>query len=241
MKKPGLDPQHLAQLEQSLRESNSQQPRGSKAQREDNAMPRTKIVFETNKPLELALQFGEGKLSPSTFGDPQYMFSTTDNRVFYVADKVAAKIHALKLSPGEVFEFGRAEVDYGNNRKGIEWKAARVGADAPTPAPVKTAVITMPSSSSNTNNTGNGSTNGPNPINGHGTNGNNGHVPPAQQPLPAWGLFLLGQTCALTDVFALACKHASEHHGNLVRPEDVRALMLSSFINISKNGSANVT
>ena len=52
-----------------------------------------KIQFQTNLPVELALKFTEGKLCDSQFGDPQYMFSTTDDRCFFVAAKVAQKIH----------------------------------------------------------------------------------------------------------------------------------------------------
>ena len=56
-----------------------------------------KIKFQTNVPVEVALRFPEGKLCDSQFGDPQYMFSTTDDRAFFVAAKVAQKIHGLRL------------------------------------------------------------------------------------------------------------------------------------------------
>src|ERR1700719_3108514 len=86
-----------------------------------------KIKFQTNIPVEAALKFGEGKLCDSQFGDPQYMFTTVDDRVFFVAEKVAQKIHGLRLKPEEPFEIIKAEKDYGNNRKGIEWQVNRGG------------------------------------------------------------------------------------------------------------------
>ncbi|MBZ5626273.1 MAG: hypothetical protein LAQ69_47455 [Acidobacteriia bacterium] len=86
-----------------------------------------KIKFSTNVPIECALKFPEGKLCDSQFGDPQYMFSTTDDRVFFVAAKVAQKIHGLRLAPGELFDICKEEVAYGGGRKGIEWKVAKVG------------------------------------------------------------------------------------------------------------------
>jgi hypothetical protein len=86
-----------------------------------------KIKFQTNIPVEMALKFAEGKLCDSQFGDPQYMFTTTDDRVFFVAEKVATKIHGLHLQPREPFDMTKAEVDYGNGRKGIEWRVAKVG------------------------------------------------------------------------------------------------------------------
>ena len=210
-------------------------------------MPLQKIKFQTNITVEAALKFAEGKLCDSQFGDPQYMFTTIDDRVFFVAEKVAQKIHGLRLQPQEPFEICKKEVDYGNGRKGIEWQVAKVGfapgeqsdgtfvvapaqpgAGAVTPAPVATAVTQPP------NNNGNGSK-----LNGHG-NGN-GHAPePPQDTRATWAQFLLTQTEGLIDVYATASKYASDRHGNSVKAEDVRSLMLSAFINTSKNGAAHV-
>jgi len=95
-----------------------------------------KIKFQTNVPVEVALRFPEGKLCDSQFGDPQYMFSTTDDRAFFVAAKVAQKIHGLRLKPGELIDIVKAEVPYSNGRKGIEWQVTRVNppeGEAPNP------------------------------------------------------------------------------------------------------------
>jgi hypothetical protein len=212
-------------------------------------VPLQKIKFQTNVPVEMALKFAEGKLCDSQFGDPQYMFTTTDDRVFFVAEKVAQKIHGLRLQPREPLEITKAEVDYGNGRKGIEWQVAKVGfapgeqpdgtfvvpaaqpgAGAVTPAPVATAVR-QPLYSN-----GNGSK-----PNGHANGNGNSHAP---DPIPntriAWAQFLLTQTEDLIDVFAAASKYASDRHGNGVKADDVRSLMLSAFINVSKNGAAHV-
>lgn len=131
-----------------------------------------KIKFQTNITVEVSLKFAEGKLCDSQFGDPQYMFTTTDDRVFFVAEKVAQKIHGLRLQPREPFDIVKAEVDWGNGRKGIEWQVARVGvapewaaigqqangtfvvpvqpgAGAVTPAPAATPIRTRPSNNGN--------------------------------------------------------------------------------------------
>jgi len=95
-----------------------------------------KIKFQTNVPVEVALRFTEGKLCDSQFGDPQYMFSTTDDRAFFVAAKVAQKIHGLRLKPGELIDICKAEVPYTNGRKGIEWQISRVNPpEGETPNP----------------------------------------------------------------------------------------------------------
>ena len=147
-----------------------------------------KVKFQTNIPVEAALKFGEGKLCDSQFGDPQYMFTTVDDRVFFVAEKVAQKIHGLRLKPDEPFEIIKAEKDYGNNRKGIEWQVNRVGfvpgeqpdgtfavhvapvAAVSPAATVQAAVSQQPRTTSN----GNGSR--PNGSNG------NGHAAPEPEP-----------------------------------------------------------
>jgi hypothetical protein len=45
------------------------------------------------------------------------------------------------------------------------------------------------------------------------------------------------QTNALTDVYAEALQHAGKH-GNHIRPDDVRALLTTAFINLSNGGSS---
>lgn len=203
-----------------------------------------KIQFSTNVPVELALKFAEGKECVSNFGPNQWMFSCTDERVFFVAEKVAQKIHGLRLAPGEVFEITKAEVPYSNGRKGIEWQVKRVdppgaaqsGAGVGSPAPAVKAASQQPQATGNGNSKPNGNGNG---HNGNGHNGN-GHAAAAAEPPMPWAMFLLNQTRALIDVYAMACEHATRVHGGVVRNDDVRSLMLSAFINVSKNGGGNV-
>ena len=210
-------------------------------------MPLQKIKFQTNIAVEAALKFAEGKLCDSQFGDPQYMFTTTDDRVFFVAEKVAQKIHGLRLLPREPLEITKAEVDYGNGRKGIEWQVAKVGfapgeqpdgtfvvpasqpgAGVAAPAPVATAAK-QPTYSN-----GNGSK-----TTGHG-NGSGHALDPTQADHAAWACSLLAQTEALVDVYAEASQYASDRHGNSVKSEDVRSLLLSAFISLTKNGAGHV-
>jgi len=212
-----------------------------------------KIKFQTNIPVECALKFAEGKLCDSQFGDPQYMFTTVDDQVFFVAERVAAKIHGLRLKPQEPLEIIKAEKDYGNGRKGIEWQVNRVGftpgeqpdgtfsvptvngtAVSPAAPPKATTKVQQQQPIANRNGNNNSHTSG----NGNATPP---ALPPDQpQPLMPWALFLLGQTKQVIDVYALACAYASTAHGNIVRTDDVRAIMTTCFINLSKQGGANV-
>ena len=212
-----------------------------------------KIKFQTNIPVEMALRFAEGKLCDSQFGDPQYMFTTVDDQVFFVAEKVAQKIHGLRLKPQEPLEIIKAEKDYGNGRKGIEWLVNRVGftpGEQPdgtfsVPAVTGTAVSpAAPPKAATKVQEQQPIANGNGNSNGH-TNGNGHASPPAlppdqPQPLMPWALLLLSQTKQVIDVYAVACDYASKAHGNTVRTDDVRAIMTTAFINLNKQGGANV-
>lgn len=73
-------------------------------------MPLQKIRFQTNITVEAALKFTEGILCDRQFGGAQNVFTTADDRVFFVAEKAAQKIHGLRLHPREVFEITKTEV-----------------------------------------------------------------------------------------------------------------------------------
>jgi len=54
---------------------------------------------------------------------------------------------------------------------------------------------------------------------------------------PEWAASLLSQANALVDVYAATLSNASTKHGNQVKPEDVRALLVTVFIQRSKVGT----
>jgi hypothetical protein len=230
-----------------------------------------KIQFQTNLPVELGLQFLEGKPVDSQFGGVQHLFSTTDNRVFFVSEMVgniiADQLKKLGVEKGEAIEICKAEVTQGRGRKGIQWIVKKVGsplgeqpdgtfavqaapaapesalerqlrqsitaatngkpsAGAVTPAP---GALAAPNCEQPINN-GNGSK-----PNGNGA-AHNGR-PPEHSILQGWAQFLFGQTTALIDVYAAALNYAGAKHGNAVKPEDVKTLLTTAFINLSKGGA----
>jgi hypothetical protein len=103
--------------------------------------------------------------------------------------------------------------------------AVQAGASAGTPAPVQADVS---SNGHHASNNGHGSTNG--------TNGNATPKLPEPPVPPVWAQSLLGQTNALVDVYAAALRTASSKHGNRVKPEDVRTLLVTAYIQCSKGG-----
>jgi hypothetical protein len=52
---------------------------------------------------------------------------------------------------------------------------------------------------------------------------------------PAWAQTLVGQTNELVDAFAACMLHAAQH-GLAIKPEDVRTLLVTAFINLSQRG-----
>jgi hypothetical protein len=177
-----------------------------------------KIQFVTNQSQELSLAFLEGKPTEGRFGD-QYLFSTVDNRCFWVSATVGQIIEKqllnLKVAVGEPVEIGKYEMDLGRGRKGIQWLVKRVmpEAGAETPAPAGT--------------TSEDSTPKAVPPNGS-------RRPPAIAT--GWAQFLLEQTNALTSVFAAAVQYSQEMYGDTVKPDDIRSILLSAYITMSKNG-----
>lgn len=227
-----------------------------------------KIQFQTNLPVELALQFLEGKPVDSQFGGVQHLFSTTDNRVFFVSEMVgniiADQLKKLGVQKGEPIEICKAEVTQGRGRKGIQWIVKKVGfvpgeqpdgtfvvpaapqstlerqlqesiaaatngkpgASALTPAPGRVAAPVSEQPVTN----GNGTR-----TNGHGA-AQNGR-PPENNTRPSWAQILLSQTNTLIDAYAAALSYAGTKHGNAVKPEDVKTLLTTAFINLSKGGA----
>lgn len=109
--------------------------------------------------------------------------------------------------------------------------AVQSGASAGTPAPVQTDAQQNGHQASNN---GNGSTNGVNGKNGNANGNGNGAVKHSVHSAPAWAEFLLTEADALVDVYAAALSNASSKHGNQVKPEDVRSLLVTVFIQRAK-------
>jgi hypothetical protein len=223
-----------------------------------------KVTFETNVGQEVRLHYLEGKLGESKFGGQQYMFST-DQGPFWVSEAVGNILHEQirkqHIQIGEPVEICKREVSQGNGRKSIQWQLTKVGfapgeqpdgtfvlpvvpqpgAGVSAPAPAATGVTQSP------NNNGNSirSASAPNgtSLNGHANgNGNGNHPPACQGPSQIhteWAQYLIEQANTLVDCYAACLAYASQAHGNSVKPEDVRALMTTAFIQNGGKRSGN--
>jgi len=233
-----------------------------------------KIQFQTNLPVELALQYLEGKPVDSQFGGVQHLFSTTDNRVFFVSEMVgniiADQLKKLGVQKGEPIEICKAEVTQGRGRKTIHWVVKKVASAvgeqpdgtfavqaAPPAAPesalerqlrqsIATARNGKPGTSALTRAPGTvAALSNEQPIvNGNGSKPNGNGAAQNGRPTESnihqgWAQILLGQTSILIDVYAAALNYAGAKHGEAVKPEDVKTLLTTAFINLAKQGGGH--
>ena len=63
-------------------------------------------------------------------------------------------------------------------------------------------------------------------------------APVASVQQAAWAQTLAGQTRQLIDVYAEALAYAGEVHGNAIKPEDIRSLLVTAFIHLSQRGAS---
>lgn len=169
-----------------------------------------KINFAVNVPVLVRLNSIEGKERESQFGPLQHLF-TTDEGIFYVSETAGRVItdqcRKLGVRPGDEIEICKAEVDQGRGRKSLQWIVSFPVSDAAepeAPAPVPHKPAVVAPTAA--------------------------HNAPAAT---AWTDHLLAQTNALTTVLAAALQHANGL-GAGIRPDDVRSIMLSAFINMSQ-------
>lgn len=179
-----------------------------------------KIVFSTNRPVALHLHAIEGKERESQFGGPQHLFSAEEG-VFYVSEAagkmITGQLKKLGVQPGDPVEICKAEIDAGRGRKSVQWVVSVPLADdaAPEPPPVPTVAVMRPVAVA---------------------------APQAAQDAPArprWADVLITQANLMVDVYAAVLRHAGDNHGNAIKPEDVRNLLTTTFINLAQRGGLN--
>jgi len=196
-------------------------------------------------------------------GDDRHMFSTTDGRVMYVTPLVSARINALHLSKGECFWICKRKkgrlTEFAVSREPMSSNPAPPAAPRP-PAPFKTKfperayynpqVAGEPAPSPTLEEQLQASIDMVNRRKAAVGEQGDGTLaimaPPVPRPAvqaaesrlaPAVAEFssrLIMETTALVDVYAAVLRAASERHGNSVKPDDVRSLLVTAYINASK-------
>lgn len=164
-----------------------------------------KLNFQTNCPVALCLHSIEGKERESQFGGVQHMFSS-DRGVFYVSE-TAGRVISEQCRKLGVKPGDAIEICKAEIDQGRGRKSLQW-------------VVSFPVSDAD-------------------------DAPPPHKPVavahtaaqgaseaPGWTVHLLQTTNALTTVFAAAMQHANSL-GAGIKPDDVRALMTTAFINMA--------
>lgn len=180
------------------------------------------IRFQTNVPVELRLRNLEGKPVESQFGGIQHMFMAEEG-MFYVSETVGRilveQFAKLGVKVGEPIDICKTETKAEKGRMSIQWIVSR---DASEPAAPPSELEQQLAASIQM-------------VQARKDAQKATQAAPADQP--KWAQALATQTRHLVDVYAGLVKYASETHGNAVRAEDVKTLMTTVFINLSKQGA----
>ncbi len=219
-------------------------------------MKREKIKLEPNVPMMLTLRrFAVGKEMPDRGYGRSMLYTTADDRALFVDFGTSLKISNLHLEAGESFMIMK-QIKRGESPCHVVWlspetekmRAAKEMAQppseleeklsdslaniaegkpaaAPRPSPVPAQIARRLDSHPEQQQLGTG-TNGPVAV--------PRPITSANQPV---GFLngLRGDTKALVDVFAACLEHANQF-GNRVKPEDVRSLLQTVYINRRKGG-----
>lgn len=176
------------------------------------------VRFETNIPVEMALEYAEGKPVEGRYGDQMY-YSLEDNRCMYVELDVARQITQLRIEPGDAFTICKRERKEGRKRS-IAWEVECEGKTA------KAAISKVPAPAVATPRQQNTEAQSQNTVRGADAGGEN----------------LMGMRLALSasitllaeaEVFAKSKGMALHFTG-----EDVRAMANCLYIQVSKSTQA---
>jgi hypothetical protein len=201
------------------------------------------VSFQSNVPEKVALAYPDGVLKDGMYG-PRVRYTLTDGRLMWLDPDVAARINTMEISPRQEFWVVKRK-PAGRTQK-TRWD---IYLEDPTPlagesplecdlrlslqdiarqraVPKEQSAPPQPPSS----------VSAPRPI---GT----APTPRAQEVAlsivtkkqPAWAQSLVSQTNQLVDAYAECILHAAQH-GLTVKPEDVRTLLVTAFINLSQRG-----
>ena len=115
-------------------------------------MPKEKIAFQTNIPVEVQLAYADGKRVTGQYGD-SFMYTLRGDRVMFVPSFVRERIQELQPQAGQWFRICKREVEASEGKTRIDWEVLSCGSGG--------------GSASRSAKGGNGQ-------------GNNGHAPAAQ-------------------------------------------------------------
>ena len=201
------------------------------------------VSFQSNVPEKVALAYPDGVLKDGMYG-PRVRYTLTDGRLMWLDPEVAARINTMGISPFQEFWIVKRK-PVGRGQK-TRWDIyledpTPLAGESPLECDLRLSLHdiarqrAIPKEQSAPPQLPN-SVSAPRPA----------YTPrsPGVQEValsvmtkkqPAWAQTLVGQTNQLVDAYAECILHAAQH-GLTVKPEDVRTLLVTAFINLSQRG-----
>jgi hypothetical protein len=177
-----------------------------------NSRPTRDVVeFPPNAPVTVALKYSQGRTISGQYGE-RVMFTLTDGRVMFLAPEVAGRIESLGINVRESFTITRGSAS--QNGAPATWAIARVAGEQPN----GTLVFHAPDSST------------PKPPTSAATP--DGGIP-RKQPATA----LVDEANALVDSFSQVLERSLTLYQGRIKPEEVKALLISAYIQRQKLSS----
>ena len=177
----------------------------------NNRPTRDVVEFPPNAPVTVALKYPQGRTISGQYGE-RVMFTLTDGRVMFLAPEVAGRIESLGINVRESFTITRGST--GQNGAPATWDIARVVGEQPN----GTFVLQAPGDPA------------PKPPASAATP--DGAIP-RKQP----GSALVDEANALVDSFAQVLERSLTLYQGRIKPEEVKALLISAYIQRQKFSS----
>jgi hypothetical protein len=177
----------------------------------NNRQPRDVVDFPPNAPVTVALKYSQGRTISGQYGE-RVMFTLTDGRVMFLAPEVAGRIESLGINVRESFTITRGST--GQNSAPATWDIARVEGEQPN----GTLVLQAPDSPT------------PKPAASAATP--DGGIARKQS-----GSALMDEANALVDSFAQVLERSLTLYQGRIKPDEVKALVVTAYIQRSKFSS----
>jgi hypothetical protein len=215
----------------------------AKPHEHDPCNRRQSVSFQSNIPERVALAHPDGVYKDGMYG-PRVMYTLIDGRVMFLDPDVAARIKTMGMLPGQEFWIVKRKPAGRGQKTGwdiYQEDPTPLAGESPLECDLRLSLQDIarqraipreqpeplqPTSSASA----------PRPV----------CTPPSpgvhevalsviRKKQPAWAQTLVGQTNQLVDAYAECILHAAQH-GLTVKPEDVRTLLVTAFINLSQRG-----
>jgi len=176
-----------------------------------NKRPNRDVVdFPPNAPVTVSLKYAQGRTISGSYGE-RVMYTLTDGRVMFLAPEVAGRIESLGINVGESFTVTRGST--GQNGAAA-WDIERVAGEQPN----GTLVLQAPAASAPKL-----------PAAAATPDGGISRKPP--------GSALVDEANALVDSFAQVLERSLTLYQGHIKPEEVKALLISAYIQRQKFSS----